>query len=413
VLRVTTVNSHIPTCRADFPIFSAKPDWAYLDSAATSHLPQQVLDRIAEYQCGYYAPVHRGLYREAVRATDEYERARATIAKLIGAHDSHEIIFTAGATASSNMLVYALEHSIVWQPGDEVVVSIMEHHTSLVPLQELARRKGLVIKYIPLSEGFVLNYDIAEALITERTRLVSVMLASNVLGTINDIVRIAARAHAVGALMVSDATAAVGHIPVSVGALGVDCLYFSGHKMCGPTGIGVLYATSALLAWLNPSFFGGGMVSNVTQDHATWVEGPAKFEAGTPNSMGAIGLGAAAEYLLAHEVSEIARYVSTLVTLTRETLAQSDGVRLYAAEVERNVGVVSFSVEGIHPHDLAEIAARHNVAIRAGHHCAIPLHAALGAHATARASMYLYTTKADIDALGASIRHARTLFGRL
>ncbi len=406
------MNSAVPKLRADFPIFAVKPDWAYLDTAATSQVPQQILDTIAEYHCAYRAPVHRGLYREALRATQGYEDARAKIAKYIGAAHPHEVVFTAGATASSNMLTYSLEHSIDWHEGDEIVTTVMEHHSSLIPLQELAKRKKLVLKHIPLSHGEVLAYESVPGIITKRTRLVSVMLASNVLGTLNEVARIAEYAHAVGAVMISDATAAVGHVPVSVVDAGLDCMYFSGHKMCGPTGIGVLYATTAMLEWLHPGFFGGGMIEHTSLTDASWAPVPHKFEAGTPNIVGAIGLGAAFEYLQENDMGEITQYIQALVTRAIDALSHLAGVTVYAALPEHNVGIVSFTVAGVHPHDVAEIAARHDVAVRAGHHCAMPLHAALGVSATLRASFYLYNTMADIDALVASVREAQRIFAR-
>jgi cysteine desulfurase/selenocysteine lyase len=400
--------STIKKIRTDFPIFTVNPDWAYLDTSATSHMPQTVLDAMAAYHCGYRASVHRGMYKEAVRATEAFEGARVAVAGFIGANPD-EIVFTAGATASSNMLAYALEHSFDWHEGDEIVTTIMEHHASLVPLQELAKRKKLVLKHIPL-KGYALDYKAAEALITNRTKLVSVMLASNVLGTINNVARIAKAAHDVGAIMVCDATAAVGHLPVSVHKLAVDFMYFSGHKMCGPTGVGVLYGTRAMLEWLHPSMYGGAMIESVSRTDATWTTSPQKFEPGTPNVAGVIGFGAAVEYLTLHTMQDARRYVEALMTVAYDALVSVNGVHVYAAKPEKNVGVLSFTVDGVHPHDMAEVAASEDVAVRAGHHCAMPLHTALGVPATVRASLYLYSTKRDIDALITSIKHAQRIF---
>jgi cysteine desulfurase / selenocysteine lyase len=404
------MTTNIHRLRKDFPIFAAKPTWSFLDTAATAQLPQQVIDAVAEYQCAYRAPVHRGLYREAVRATAVYEDARKRIASFIKATGPAEIIFTSGATGSSNMLVSMFEHTYAWAPGDEIVTTVMEHHSALVPLQEFAKRRRLKLKYIPLAKGYALDYSMLDTLITSRTRLVSVMLASNVLGTVNDVKKIAKRAHAVGALMVSDMTAGVGHLPVSVRALEVDFAYFSGHKFCGPTGIGVLWGTRALLNTLEPGSYGGGMIREVTEGGATWVEGVDRFEPGTPSIAGAIGMGASVDYLSAHDLRDIHRYVQALTKILTGALANIPGVRIFSAPPTKNVGIVSFVVEGVHPHDLAEIAARHGVAIRAGHHCAMPLHTALGVTATARASLYLYNTKADIDALVEAIQSAQKLF---
>lgn len=406
------MTSNIKKLRTDFPVFTTKPDWAYLDTSATSHMPQSVMDAMAEYHCAYRAPVHRGMYKEAVRATEAYEGARARVAKFIDAQPE-EVIFTSGATGSSNMLAYALEQSIDWVAGDEIVTTVMEHHSALIPLQELAKRKKLVLKSIPLNKTYALDYNKAETLITNRTKLVSVVLASNVLGTVNDVARISELARAVGALLISDATAAAGHLPLSAQKLGVDFLYFSGHKMCGPSGIGVLWGAKQKLDWLCPGFFGGGMVEEVTPLSATWATVPHKFEPGTPNIAGAIGLGAAVEYLTDHRVADIRTYVEALVTVAQAALKKIPGVRVFSAKPSKNVGVVSFTVDGVHSHDIAEIAARQGVALRAGHHCALPLHDALGVNATVRASFYLYNTKQDVDALVHSIAEAQRIFGVL
>ncbi len=397
--------------RRDFPAFVAKPDWVYLDTAATSQMPQSVMDALSAYHCAYRAPVHRGLYREAVRATDLYEGARASVAQFIGAAHPDEVVFTAGATHASNLLTYALERSLRLREGDEIVTTVMEHHSSLVPLQQLAARRGLTLTVVPMLPDRTLDYLAAERAITKRTKIVSVMLASNVLGTINDVARIAARAHKFGARVVSDMTAAVGHLPVDVRALGVDFAYFSGHKMCGPTGIGVLYGARKQLAELEPSCFGGGMVEHVTTQYATWVHGSGRFEAGTPNVAGAIGLGAAAEYLRARDLSYVRTYLEALVVRALDALGKERGITLYAAPPDRNVGIVSFTLKGVHAHDVAEVAARKGVALRAGHHCALPLHAALGVPATVRASFYLYNVLPDIDRLVERIERTRRVFG--
>lgn len=404
------MNSNIRKLRKDFPIFCLNPEWAYLDTSATSQVPQQVIDAMAEYQCAYRAPVKRGLYKESVRATEAYEKSRVKVADFIGAADPSEIIFTSGATASSNMLVYMLEHTLDLQVGDEIVTSIMEHHSTLVPLQELARRKHITIKYLPLTKQYTLDYTMLDTYITSRTRVVSVMLASNVLGAINHVALIARRAHAVGALMVSDMTAAVGHMPLSVNKLGIDFGYFSGHKMCGPSGIGVLWGRKSLLQASEPGVYGGGMIDRVTREGATWAEVPERFEPGTPNVTGAIGLGAAVDYLNQHNLAHVRTYIEALIKVTEDTLKKIPGVHLYAARPQKNIGVVSFTVEGIHPHDIAEIVGSEGIAIRAGHHCTQPLHEALHVPATARISLYFYNTKRDVDAVAAGIRKAQRMF---
>lgn len=394
----------------DFPFFNeAGKHTVYLDSAASSQTPQVVLDAMNAYYVKFRANVHRGLYEASEAASIAYEEARAKVAHFIGANP-REVIFTAGATASSNMLMLMLEHSGVVTQGDEIVTTVIEHHASLIPLQEIARRKSLQIKHIPV-QNIALDYEVAEKLITEKTKIVSVILASNVTGAINDIARIAKMAHAVGALVICDATAAVGHMPVDVNELGVDFLYFSGHKMCGPTGVGVLWGKGIVLEKLAPGFYGGGGIEEVTLEQATFTGVPERFEAGTPNIAGAIGLGAAVDYLERIGMEQVRAHT---VGLTREAvtlLKEIPGVRLIAEEdASKNIGIVSFLVDGVHPHDIAEILGREGVAVRAGHHCAMPLHTFLGVPATVRASFYLYNTRKDIDALVAGIKKAKEIF---
>ena len=396
--------------KKDFPVLRSG-ELAYLDTAATSQTPQSVIDAVSDYYTNYRASIHRGLYPVAEKATQEYEKARESVAEFIHA-DADEVIFTAGATASSNMLVYALENTFDLQEGDEIVISITEHHASIVPLQEFARRKKLVMKYIPLANNFELDYNKAAELITERTKIVSVMLASNVLGTIHDISKIVALGHKVGAIVISDATAAVGHIPVDVHHLGVDFLYFSGHKICGPTGIGVLYGKKERLNSLYPGFFGGSMIDVVEKDRATWADDISRFEAGTSNIAGVIGLAAAVTYLEdIGGTKAIHSIVADLVEYAMQELKKIEGLTVYVeADVRKNTGIVSFTIDGIHPHDIAQIAGQNNVAIRAGHHCAMPLIEELGLSATARMSLYFYNTKNDVDRLILSLQKAVKTF---
>lgn len=408
---------------SDFP--SLKREQVYLDTAATSLTPEPVLRSMEEYYREYRASTHRGLYASAERATEAYEKARADVALFIShpvqnnrrsttlrpfrCATADEIVFTSGATSASNMLIYMLEHSLDLVAGDEIVTTVMEHHASLIPLQELAKRKGLVLKHIPL-DGICFDYKNAETLITERTKVVSVLLASNVLGTVNDVARIAKKAHAVGAVMVVDGTAAVGHMPVNVRELDCDFLYFSGHKMCGPTGIGVLYGKRAMLETLKPGMYGGGIVDAVTLETARYTDIPQRFEPGTPNIAGVIGLGAAVEYLSTIGVDHIREHARELTSYAQKTLGALHGVTMHSAPPEHNIGIVSFTLEGVHPHDIAQVCADRGVAIRAGHHCAMPLHAELGVSATARASFYLYNIKDDVDALALSVSAALNVF---
>lgn len=411
------------TIKTDFPFFSeGGKDTVYLDSAASSQTPRVVLEAMNAYYMKFRANVHRGLYESSEAASIAYEDARGKVARFIGVNP-HEVVFTAGATMSSNILMLMLEYSsfprvplgfqggpLELEKGDEVVTTVSEHHGSIIPLQELARRNSLILKHIPV-QGLALDWGVADKLITEKTKIVSVMLASNVTGAIYDVARIAKMAHEVGALVICDATAAVGHTPVDVNELGVDFLYFSGHKMCGPTGIGVLWGRGAVLEKLAPGFYGGGSIEEVTLAQATSAGVPERFEAGTPNIAGAIGLGAAVDYLERVGMEQVRTH---MVELTREAITrfkEISGVRLIAEDdASKNIGIVSFLVEGVHPHDVADILGREGVAVRAGHHCAMPLHTFLGVPATVRTSFYLYNTREDIDALVAGIKKVKEVF---
>lgn len=400
------------TIKTNFPFFGeGGKDIAYLDNAASSQTPKVVLEAMDAYYTKFRANVHRGLYEASEAASVAYEEARSKVARFIGA-DPREIIFTAGATASSNMLMLMLEHSGVVAEGGEMVTTVSEHHGSLIPLQELAHRNSLQIKHIPI-QGLTLDldYEVAEKLITEKTKIVSVTLASNVTGAINDIARIAKMAHAVGTLVICDATAAVGHMSVDVKNLGADFVYFSGHKMCGPTGIGVLLGKGTVLEKLAPGFYGGGSIEEVTLEQATFTGVPERFEAGTPNIAGAIGLGAAVDYLAHLGIENIRAHTESLTKEAIARLKEISGVRLIAEEdASKNIGIVSFLIDGVHPHDTAEILGREGVAVRAGHHCVMPLHTFLGVSATVRASFYLYNTREDIDALIRGIKKAQEIF---
>ncbi len=397
--------------RKDFSQIGGE-DTHYLDSAATSLTPRSVLDAEIDYYTNARANVHQGMFKEAMKATELYENARKKVAAFIGA-DPKEVIFTSGATESSNMLTRMIEESACHtEEQKEIVTSIMEHHASLVPLQQFAFRKSIPLSVIPM-KGLALNYEKAEQIITEKTALVSVVLASNVTGAVNDIQRLAKIAHQHGAIMVVDATAAMGHIPVDVKALGCDALYFSGHKMFAPTGIGILWAKYALLEKLSPSIFGGHMIADVGEKTAEWAEIPSRFEAGTKNISGAIGLGAAVDYISSVGIESIHAHNVELVHYAVEELERVPGVRIVAERRgARNIGIVSFACDFAHPHDIAEILARDSVAVRPGHHCAIPLHTALGISSTTRASFHLYNTKKDVDSLVEGVKKARALFAK-
>jgi len=370
----------------------------YLDSASTSLTAPVAIDEMVRYYKEYRANVHRAMFKESECATREYEMARKKVAAFIGAQEN-EIIFTSGATASANMLYRSLEESGYAENGN-VLTTVLDHHAQFVTLQELARRKNL--------EFLVCTIDELASSVDSDTRIIGVTLASNVTGEIVPVEEIAPKK--MDALLIVDATAAVGHIPVDVKALGADALYFSGHKMLGPTGVGVLWVKQTLLEKLRPSIFGGHMVSKVTEKESVWSESPARFEAGTPNIAGVIGLGKAVEYLTLVGPEHIHAHIESLVSYAQQTLRDISGVTLYSAPPTQNVGNIALTVDGIHPHDVAEILARHEVKVRAGHHCAMPLHASLGVSATVRVSLHCYSAKEDIDMLASALKDAISIF---
>ncbi len=384
----------------------------YLDSAATSLTPVSVIRAVDEYYFDYRANVHRGLFKEALRASERYEGARRTIASFLGATSASEVIFTAGATDSSNMLVRMLEESGKLEGKTNIVSSVMEHHSALVPLQQLAKRSSRELRLIPLS-GLELNYEKAEELIGGDTAIVSIILASNVTGMINDVKRIADIAHLHGAIVLVDVTAAMSHIPVNAEALGADALYFSGHKMFAPTGVGALWVKLSLLETLNPSMFGGHMIARVGNDDATWATIPERFEAGTKDIGGVIGLAAAIDVIRDIDVNVIHAHCGMLASTLIRKLDRIPGIHVFAdGAVAKNAGSVSFTADWAHPHDIAEILARDSVAVRPGHHCAIPLHTAFMIPATIRASFHIYNTTADVDALLESLMKAKEIFAK-
>ncbi len=405
----------ITQIRKDFPQYTGNTGepFVYLDNAATSLAPISVLDAVDVYYKTYRANVHRGIFTEAVRATEAYENVRTKVAAFIGAASPKEVIFTAGATDSSNMLVRMLEESLMLKGKKNIVTTAMEHHGAFVPLQQLTKRTSAELRIIPIL-GLELDYVKAEELIDEETGIVSVILASNVTGAINDVRRIVSVAHQHGAVVLVDATAAMGHMLVSAGLLGADALYFSGHKMFAPTGVGVLWVKTELLETLTPSQFGGHMIAHVGNSKSEWAPIPERFEAGTKNIGGVIGLGAAIDYLNQFPLADIRKHTAMLAFYAIHKLEQIEGVHVFAScDSAKNIGIVSFSADFAHPHDIADILARDAVAVRAGHHCAMPLHEALGAPATIRASFHVYNTKADVDALVEGVKKAQQIFSRV
>ena len=377
--------------KQDFPIFQNNPSLIYLDNAATTQKPRHVINTISHFYNTQNANIHRGIYNLSEQSTKIYEQARAKIAQFINAQSS-EIIFTSGTTASINMLARSLGKTL--SEGDEIVLTEMEHHSNLIPWQQLAKRKRLILKYIPITDNYQLNLEIANNLITEKTKIVSVSHTSNVLGTINNISSLTKLAHNKGAKIIIDAAQSISHIPLDIKKIDCDFLVFSGHKVYGPTGIGVLYGKHNLLQELQPSTYGGGMVQEITEENATWNDIPAKFEAGTPPIAQAQGLAAAIHYLQSIGIENIQRQEQQLANYAREKLSQS-GIKTLGDQGT----VISFNINNIHPHDVAEILNRKNIAVRAGHHCAKPLHTKLNLQSTVRISLALYNTKKDIDAL--------------
>jgi cysteine desulfurase/selenocysteine lyase len=370
-----------------------------------------VIDAMADLFENDYANVHRGIHWLSERSTDLYEQARQRVATFIGAGSSDEIVFTQGTTAAINLVARSWGDANI-RSGDEILLTEMEHHSNLVPWQQLAERTGARLRHVPIDDSGQLEAGAWDDLLTDRTRMVAVAGVSNVMGTINPIGEITQRAHAAGALVLVDAAQSVPHLPTDVKALGVDFLAFSGHKMLGPTGVGVLYGRSELL-WAMPPFMGGGsMIYEVFPDRFTPADPPTRFEAGTPPIAEAIGLGAAIDYLTTTGLAAIEQHERALTIHAHEVLGSIAGVTILGPPPEKKAGIVSFLVDGIHAHDVAQIVDRYGVAVRAGHHCAQPLHERIGHAATTRASFYLYTTTAEIDRLGEAIEQSKHLFRR-
>ncbi|MCL6637713.1 MAG: cysteine desulfurase [Alicyclobacillus sp.] len=399
--------------RKDFPILQQEINGhplVYLDNAATSQKPRPVLEAIQRYYEHDNANVHRGVHTLGARATEAYELAREKVARFINAPSPEQVVFTRGTTESLNMIAYGYARRVL-QPGDEIVITPAEHHSNLIPWQQAARATGAQLKYLPLQpDGQIRLEDVRQA-VTDRTKLVAIAHVSNVLGTIHPVSELAEIAHARGAVLVVDGAQSVPHQPTDVQALDCDFLAFSGHKMCGPTGIGVLYGKRHLLAEMEPTYFGGEMIDVVELYESTWKQPPWKFEGGTPIIAGAVGLGAAVDYLQSVGMENIQRHSQALAAYALERLAEIPEIEVYGPGpgVARG-GLVTFNLRGVHAHDLSTVLDAHGVAIRAGHHCCQPLMRILGVPATARASFYLYNTEADIDALVTALTTAKEFF---
>lgn len=399
--------------RKYFPVLNQEVNGhplVYLDSAATSQKPVQVLEAVKNYYELDNSNVHRGVHTLGNRATDSYEGAREKIRKFINAKSTKEIIYTRGTTTSLNTVAAAYGRMNV-NEGDEIVISYMEHHSNLIPWQQLAKEKGAVLKYFDLEQDGTITIDTVRKTITDKTKIVAITMASNVLGTINPIKEIAEIAHQAGAIIVVDAAQAAPHMKIDVQDLDCDFLGFSGHKMCGPTGIGVLYGKEAHLVNMEPIEFGGEMIDFVELFDSTWKELPWKFEGGTPNIAGAIGLGAAIDFLTEIGLDKIAEHEHALVEYAISEMDKIEGLTIYGPrDPKKRCGLITFNLDGVHPHDLATVLDMNGIAIRAGHHCAQPLMKWLQVSATARASFYMYNSKEDIDALVKGLRQAKEYF---
>jgi cysteine desulfurase / selenocysteine lyase len=407
--------------RKDFPILDRQVrggrPLVYLDSANTSQKPRQVIDAMTEFFERHNANIHRATHELGEEATQAYEGARIKVAGFVGAPDETEIVFTKNVSEAINLVAYALGNAagparLHLHPGDEILVTEMEHHSNLVPWQMLCERTGAVLRWFGVTAGGRLDTSRAGELISDRTKLVSLVHQSNVLGTVNPVTEIARLAHDAGALVLVDAAQSVPHLPVDVSTLGADFVGFTGHKMCGPTGIGVLWARRELLEEMPPFLGGGEMIETVTMERTTYAPPPHKFEAGTMPIAQAVGLAAAVDYLAETGRDAIAAHEHELTTHALDALAAAGGVTILGPDVPSGRGAtISFAVDGIHPHDVSQVLDSRGVAVRAGHHCAWPLHRALGVQASTRASFYLYNTHAEVDALASGIREAQRFFG--
>jgi cysteine desulfurase/selenocysteine lyase len=401
--------------RRDFPIFGQEVHGhplVFLDSASTSQKPQVVIDALVAYYREYTANVHRGIYEIGERSTASYEAARASVAKFINAPDSHEVVFTRNATEAINLVAYAWGRKNIGR-GDAIVLTEMEHHANLVPWQILAQEKDGDLEFIPITDDGILRQDVYEVLLRLKPKLVAFTHVSNTLGTINPVAEMVEAAHKAGALVLLDGAQAVPHVPVDVQAIGADFYAFSGHKMLGPTGSGALWARRELLEAMPPFMAGGDMIREVHLRRSEWNDIPWKFEAGTPDIAAGIGFGAAAEYLGQLGMERVREHEMELLTYALVALRREHPDVILYGPMDAGIrcGVIPFNVPGVHPHDVAQVLDRSGVAVRAGHHCTMPLHERLELPATARASFNVYTTEADVDALIEGLREVKRIFG--
>jgi cysteine desulfurase/selenocysteine lyase len=409
---VTTKGLNVAAIREDFPILqqtmNGKP-LVYLDSAATSQKPETVIRAMDEYYRKFNANIHRGVYALAEEATARYEGARKQVQKFINAKSYREVIYTRNATESINLVAYTWGRANI-HAGDEIVATMLEHHANIVPWQQLAKEKGARLKFIRVDDQGRLRAEDIETLITEKTKLVAATMASNVAGTLTPIKQIIDRAHAVGAVCIVDAAQAVPHLPVDVQALDADFLAFSGHKMLGPF-VGILYGKRALLEHMEPFLTGGDMIREVHLEEATWNELPWKFEAGTPAIGEAIGLGVAVDYLTELGMENVRAHERDLAAYALDQMSRVPDIRILGPlNPDERAGVIAFHVPDVHPHDVAQIFDREGICVRAGHHCAMPLHEYYGLPATTRASFYIYNVPEEIDKLVETLAKVRQIF---
>lgn len=403
--------------RADFPILHqeihGKP-LVYFDNAATSQKPLAVLNALEDYYKRYNSNVHRGVHTLSGLATDAYEGARDKVQRFVNAAQREEIIYTRNASEAINLVAYAWGMNTL-QPGDEIILTVMEHHSNLIPWQLVAQKTGAVLKFVRLTKTEEFDFEHYQSLLSDKTKLVSVVHVSNTLGCINPVTEITAAAHHVGAKVLIDACQSVPHMPIDVQAMDCDWLVASGHKMCAPTGIGFLYGKKAVLRAMPPFLGGGEMIADVFLDHATYADIPHKFEAGTPAIAEAIALGAAVDYLSGIGMDKIHAYETELTAYLFQRLAELPEVRTYGpkpdAQGEGRAALAAFTTGAVHPHDLSTILDQAGIAIRAGHHCTQPLHREVKAQSTARASLYFYNTKEEIDTFIAALKEAIEFFG--
>lgn len=403
----------IEEVRKHFPILDQEVNGhplVYLDSAATSQKPQVVIDTLEDYYRRNNSNVHRGVHTLGTRATEGYEGARDKVRQFINASSIKEVIFVRGTTTAINTVASSYGRENLSE-GDEILLTKMEHHSNIIPWQQVAKATGATLKYLPLYEDGTISLDDVREMVTEKTKIVAITHVSNVLGTVNPIKEIAKIAHENGAIIVVDGAQSVPHMKVDVQDLDVDFYAFSGHKMVGPTGIGVLYGKQALLEEMEPVEFGGEMIDFVHLHDSTWKELPWKFEGGTPIIAGAIGLGAAIDFLNEVGMDEILKHEHDVVHYAIERMNEMEGMTIYGPDANERAGLVTFNLEGVHPHDLATALDSLGIAVRAGHHCAQPLMRELEVAATARASFYLYNNKKDVDHLVEGLNQAKEYFG--